>query len=304
MAKINRWADKTKPIKCRYCDNPSRWNENTGRWSVLCGRPACAAKARDAYKKNMKDTYGTDNIMKLGDHQIKLMKGRAIVYNWGGDTSEPKYCLSKNEVAVCEYLDNFGFNAEDVMVGEKVLTYKFKGKKHNHIIDFFIPEYKLVISVKDDADNPNTRPSVIEDRKKNYAEYQHILKHTDYSFIQIEGLKFAQFEKLERILDRIKIKPNIRLTYAPIIDKMFLQSLSFVIRDDKEIFFAENSSMYYVIEEGMKRWLDEQPVDVMECSHFVTGADFGNYYDNSDDYLAGLELSGTVTNMEDIEYEK
>ncbi len=242
-----------KPRKCRYCDKPARFNSSTGRYGVLCGSEECSAKAREQYKINMMKKFGTHNLMSVPEYQVRMAKGRAITYKWSGTTDEKelKYCLSSYEIEVCKWLDKYGFSYDEVLVGEKTLEYKYKGTKHIHIIDFYIPELNLIISVKDSPNNPNTRPSVIKDRLKNRAQYEHILKKTDYSFIQLEGIDQHQFDRLNKIIELLKANPKKRYTYKPVIDYIEVIKESF-----GEYYLSEHDVISVMHEYGIREILE------------------------------------------------
>jgi hypothetical protein len=209
-----------KPRKCRFCGKETKLNPKTGRYSVICDRPECKELARKEFLIRMNKKYGVDTLLNDGEHQVKMAQGKSIKYVWSDGSI--KYCLSQNEVAICVFLDKAGFPPEDVVVGEYIIKYMFEGKPHQHILDFYIPSIDLGISAKDSIDNPNTRPNVIKDRHKNWAQYEHIRKHETMSFIQIEGVK-----NTHRILDVIlEIKRHNykkRIIIEPEIDKHFIQ---------------------------------------------------------------------------------
>lgn len=188
-------ANKTTGGRCRVCGKPTPWNESSGRYDVLCGDPKCKQHMRDEYKKNMLRVKGTYNILNDPEQQTKMLANRSIsgTYKFS-DGGEVTYTGSYERKCL-EFMDVvMQIPSKDIVAPGPTLYYKYEGKDHFYITDFYYPNYNLIIEVKDGGDNPNMKdtPGMRSSRERTIEKEHLITDRGEYNYVRLTNNDFSQ----------------------------------------------------------------------------------------------------------------
>ena len=210
-----------KRTKCIICKKDTPWNERTHKYHRLCGSEECNKKNREIFQQRMMKIHGTDNLAKDPEHRRKMLEGRSIsgIYKWstGGETH---YVGSYEEdfLHICDSV--LDLHQADVIPSPFTYQYMYDGKKHFYIPDFYIPDLKLEIEVKDGGENPNMHPKIqaVDKEKERLKDICMIRQHTHH-YIKIVNKRYGQFINLvnkliardltkQEQLNKIKVIPG------------------------------------------------------------------------------------------------
>lgn len=191
--------DKRNPGKHRVCiickTNKQVWLESKRRYSQFCNKPECKAEYKQRCDKNMLKQYGTTSFLKDPRYQALLLTKRMkhSEYTWK-DGSKTDYMASfeGDFLKYCETKLNL-ISTDIVSVPfEKLVKYYWPEdkKEHYYIPDFYMPQYDLIIEIKDGSKFP------IDSKSKMRAKEREIVKSKPYNFIKIVDKKYGDFKKL------------------------------------------------------------------------------------------------------------
>lgn len=170
---------------CVMCKQPTSWNPKTKKYKRFCDNPKCKLAYRDMFKKRMIGTYGKITLLNDPEQQKKMLANRSIsgVYTWSDGSKKLPYTGSY-ELSFLEFLDKImDFPSSDVMApSPHTYIYKYEGKDHFYIPDFFIPSLNLEIEVKDGGDNPNMHHKIQEVDKEKERLKDQVMKTNSNQF--------------------------------------------------------------------------------------------------------------------------
>ena len=213
-----------KRSHCIICKRPTPWNPRTHKYSRLCGRAECAAKNRKIFEERMMATHKMINMCADPEHQKKMLAARSIsgIYKWIDGGSTPYVGSYEKDFLknCCDIM--LDFKADDIIgPSPNVYKYKYDGKEHFYIPDFYIPDLKLEVEIKDGGDNPNMHPKIQKiDKVKERCKDMVLCKQKDSNYIKIENKNYTQFIALVNKLsednlstseesNKIKVVPEI-----------------------------------------------------------------------------------------------
>lgn len=186
-----------KPIEyrrpCRVCGNPTEWDENKGRYNLLCSNPVCKEKYVAKMKASMGDKYGAYRPTATAEGLEKMLAARKISgkYKWSDGTIF-NYTGSY-ELETLKFMDGgLNIKSEDLMVPGPVLEYEYNGEKHLYITDMYYRPYNLIIEVKDGGRSVNKNKEYAETRAKQMAKEKHVIQNTDYNYIRLTDKDMGQ----------------------------------------------------------------------------------------------------------------
>lgn len=188
-------VNKVSHGTCRVCGKPTKWNEKSGRYDVLCGNPKCKQHMRDEYKKNMLRVRGTYNILNDPEQQKIMLANRKISGSYTFSDGGVLTYTGTYEKNCLEFMDVvMQISSKDILSPGPTLEYEYNGKKHFYITDFYYIPYNLIIEVKDGGDNPNNKstPGMISSREKTIEKERLITDRGDYNYIRLTNNNFAQ----------------------------------------------------------------------------------------------------------------
>ena len=206
-----------KPIEyrrpCRVCGNPTEWDENKGRYNLLCSNPVCKEKYVAKMKDSMGDKYGAYRPTATAEGLEKMLAARKISgkYKWSDGTIFSY--TGSYELETLKFMDGgLNINSEDLMVPGPVLEYEYNGEKHLYITDMYYRPYNLIIEVKDGGRSVNKNKEFAETRAKQMAKEKHVIQNTDYNYIRLTDKDMGQlmavladlkYHFVEKDLDRV-----------------------------------------------------------------------------------------------------
>ena len=115
----------------------------------------------------------------------------------------------------------FNFESADIIApSPNVYRYQYNGEDHFYIPDFYIPDLRLEVEIKDGGDNPNMHHKIqsVDKVKEKYKD-DALLKQRDNNYIKVVNKKYGDFLALinklrsddlspEERRNKIKIKPE------------------------------------------------------------------------------------------------
>lgn len=180
---------------CIVCKKPTDWNEETGKYSRFCNNPECKNKYRQEFKKRMIDKYGRVHLLNDPEQQRKMLQNRKISGYVQFKDGKRSYVGSyeKDFLETCR--DKLNLAAKDIeSPSPHTYTYKFDGKDHFYIPDFFIPDLNLEIEIK--THKTTHQKFIAVDFKKEAAKTEMMKGIRDINYIVIPDKEYDEFLKL------------------------------------------------------------------------------------------------------------
>lgn len=185
---------------CMVCGRPTEWNYQTGKPYKVCKDPACRERLRENACKNMTRVYGKTTLLDDMDRQRAMQHNRPTagkyVFTDGGIVDY----LSKPEEAFLRFCDKIvEIPSWGIQVSPEVFTYydPKANKTRQYDPDFYLPDYQLLVEIKDGGKHTNTNPAFIEETKYKVALKDAVMKkQTKYNFIKIVDNNFGPFVEL------------------------------------------------------------------------------------------------------------
>lgn len=190
--------NKKEHGNCVICKRPTNWNEKINKYHRFCSQ-----KCKDAYIKEARArlvrVYGTDNLAKDPEHQKKMLENRKIskkyTFNDGGVIN----CVGSYEYDFIKYCDEvMGFGSKDIIDPSHsniLFRYEFENKERFYIPDYYMPDYNLLIEIKDKGDN-NHENIKIRMKAMDNEKFRAVIESNKYNFITICGKDYTKFVEL------------------------------------------------------------------------------------------------------------
>lgn len=179
--------------KCRVCGSPTFWDEKKARYNFLCEKPACQKAWVNKMKSTMGDKMGSNRPTATPEGLAKMLAGRKISGTYKFKDGHEFTYTGSYELEVLKFLDQvLDVKSEDLQAPGPILQYKFQGKNHLYITDFYYLPYNLIIEVKDGGLNPNTNEQFALTRAKQMAKENFIINNTDYNYLRLTDKDLSQ----------------------------------------------------------------------------------------------------------------
>ena len=196
-AYFNIRNNKTKG-KCIICGKETEFNEKTEKYERICSE-RCRNVYREQFKSRMIKKYGKENLLNDPDKQKEMLANRKIsgIYKWK-DGKESKYVGSYEKDALYYFENILKIKSKDLITPSPiVIDYKFNGKKHFYIPDFYLIPYNLLIEVKGSNNHYQKRDYAKELAKDDAAD------NSPYNYIKIVDKKYnLLLDFIEEIKDK------------------------------------------------------------------------------------------------------
>ena len=185
---------------CMVCGGPTEWNYQTGKPYKVCTNPKCRENLSKKADQNMMKIYGKTTLLTDMKHQKKMQEHRPThSYYTFSDGGKVPYLsqLEKNFLWFCDSIMDMTSN----MIQESPETFEYYDAKDDrtrqYIPDYYLPDYNLLVEIKDGGDHPNTNPAFIEETKYKVKLKDDVMKkQTKYNFIRISGKNYGPFVEL------------------------------------------------------------------------------------------------------------
>lgn len=206
---------------CRECKvNKTQWDETAERYKTFCSKE-CAAKYAAEAKRRMVAKYGTEHLLNDPEHQQKMMDNRSISgkYRFMTDGVEVPY-MGSYELDFLRHMDlMMGLDGEEVMRCPESFSYVQDGTKRLYIPDYYLPNFNLIVEIKDGGDNPNKHPHRQgSDMEKETLKDQVMKDQNEYHFVKVIDKKYSLFVlAIKMIVDTAWDDPEFKKKYDKII---------------------------------------------------------------------------------------
>ena len=205
--------------KCVICGKETEWNENKARYERICNNPKCKKAYIDQTADRLYKKHGKTKQDFLNDpkFQEKMLQNRSISGKYKFQDGGVLPYVGSYEKNFLQFMDQFfHVKSSDLIAPGPVIDYKFNGKTHQWITDFYYEPYNLVFDIKDGGSNPNTR-EMNEYRAKQIAKEKAIKDMKQYNYIRLTDNQFDQMIELMLELKENLIDTPVNTTRKVII---------------------------------------------------------------------------------------
>jgi hypothetical protein len=194
---------------CTVCRiNKTEWDPDANRYNRFCS-PECRNKYILEAKKRMMDVYGKTHLLDSMEHQKKMLEGRRIsgTYTFESDNTKIPY-TGTYELDFLRFCDQtFGFGGKDIISCPHTFEYTLSdGSRHGYMPDFFLPNFGLIVEIKDGGDNPNKNPQMQLTRDKVEAKDEVMKNQKEFSYIRITNKEYSSFIYLIKVLRSLSLE--------------------------------------------------------------------------------------------------
>lgn len=200
--------------RCVICGKETDWNEDKARYERICNRPQCKKAYIDQTADRLYKKHGKTKQDFLNDpkFQEKMLQNRSISGKYKFQDGGVLPYVGSYEKNFLQFMDQFfHIKSSDLIAPGPVIDYKFNGKTHQWITDFYYEPYNLVFDIKDGGSNPNTR-EMNEYRAKQIAKEKAIKDMKQYNYIRLTDNQFDQMIELMLELKENLIDASINTT--------------------------------------------------------------------------------------------
>ena len=205
--------------KCVICGKETEWNEDKARYERICSSPKCKKSYIDQTADRLYKKHGKTKQDFLNDpkFQEKMLQNRSISGKYKFQDGGVLPYVGSYEKNFLQFMDQFfHVKSSDLIAPGPVIDYKFNGKTHQWITDFYYEPYNLVFDIKDGGSNPNTR-EMNEYRAKQIAKEKAIKDMKQYNYIRLTDNQFDQMIELMLELKENLIDTPVNTTRKVII---------------------------------------------------------------------------------------
>lgn len=181
------------------CNTPTEWNYKTGKPYKVSPDPKCRERLNKIAQANLMHARGIDQHTLMSDmeHQREMQKNRKLTkfYKFkDGGSVEYMGQLDLNWLKFCDTVMDFTSNMIQEPP-ENIPYYDPKvGVTRMYMPDHYLPDYNLIVEIKDGGDHPNTNPAFVKETKYKVALKDDAMrKQTKYNYIRISGRNYGPF---------------------------------------------------------------------------------------------------------------
>ena len=189
--------------KCQCgCGRDTEWNYKTGKPFKVSTNPECKKRLYQQAEKNMQKARGVSvhSILNDMEHQKMMQEHRPThgVYTFtDGGTVDYLSKLELNFLKFCDKVMEFTSN----MFAPCPTSFPYYDPKTNttrqYMPDYYLPDYNLIVEIKDGRDQTNTNPAFIEETKYKVALKDEVMKRQkEFNYIRISGANYTPFVEL------------------------------------------------------------------------------------------------------------
>lgn len=223
--------------KCVICGKETEWNEDKARYERICSNPKCKKSYIDQTADRLYKKHGKTKQDFLNDpkFQEKMLQNRSISGKYKFQDGGVLPYVGSYEKNFLQFMDQFfHVKSSDLIAPGPVIDYKFNGKTHQWITDFYYEPYNLVFDIKDGGSNPNTR-EMNEYRAKQIAKEKAIKGMKQYNYIRLTDNQFDQMIEL-----MLELKENLIDTPVNTTRKVIIRVNEGYIKSDEDIYYNKD----------------------------------------------------------------
>lgn len=214
------------------CNTPTEWNYRTGKPYKVSPDPKCRERIYQIAQARSMNATGHDQhtLMHDAERQKKMLHNRKITSQYTFPDGGQIDYTGRLELAFLQFCDKV-LELPSYAIQGPPETFTYHDPKdnedHMYIPDFYLPDYNLIVEIKDGGKKPNGNQKFIEETKYKVALKDAVMKaQNKYNYIRISGNNFGPFlEALYQIVheqepDEKKRKALVVITETACLEDM------------------------------------------------------------------------------------
>lgn len=182
------------------CGKPTEWSYELGKPRKISPDPKCRERMNARAKTNMMKVYGKTTLLNDMEQQKDMQKHRPTAGQYTFKDGGKVGYLSKLEEKFLKFCDTImEIPSNGILESPEVFTYydNKTQRERQYIPDFYLPDYNLLVEIKDGGLHPNTNPAFVENTKYKVAMKDEVMKkQTKYNYIKIVDSNYGPFMEL------------------------------------------------------------------------------------------------------------
>ncbi len=182
------------------CGRETEWNYSTGKPYKVSPDPSCRERLRATAVTNHTNVHGKPTLLDDMEHQKEMERRRHTAGEYKFSDGGTVWYLSRPEMALLKFLDTvMEFTSNMVQESPEYFTYydPKADRERKYIPDYYLPDYNLLIEVKDGGKHTNTNPEFVKETKYKVAlKDEAMRKQTKYNFIKVVDNNFGPLVEL------------------------------------------------------------------------------------------------------------
>lgn len=212
------------------CSTPTEWNYKTGKPYKVSPDPKCRERIYQIAQARSVNATGHDQhtLMHDAERQKKMLSNRRITGQYKFADGNTVEYTGKLEMAFLQFCDKV-LDLPSYAIQGAPETFTYHDPKTDtdrmYIPDYYLPDYNLIVEIKDGGTKTNGNKAFIEETKYKVALKDAAMKaQNKYNYIRISGNNFGPFlEALYQIVherepDEKKRKALVVITEAACMD--------------------------------------------------------------------------------------
>lgn len=192
------------------CGQKTDWNPKTGKPYRLSNDPNCRKRMKAIADVNMIKVYGKTTLLNDMEQQKKMLSNRHITGTYkfaDGGIIQYTGKLEQNFLQFCDKVMEFRSN--QILESPESFTYHDPQDNvdRQYIPDYYLPDYNLLVEIKDGNGESNTNPAFVKETKYKVALKDAVMKaQTKYNYIRISGKNYGPF--LETLVNIVRAETD------------------------------------------------------------------------------------------------
>ena len=182
------------------CGRETEWNPKTGKPFKVSSNSECRKRLREAALKNHVKVYGKETLLNDMEHQKEMQKHRPTAGKYQFKDGGYVDYLSKPEKNFLQFCDKImDLSSNMIQSSPETFAYYDPVTKTNRQYDpdFYLPDYNLIVEIKDGGSHTNTNPAFVKETKYKVALKDEVMrKQTKYNYIKIVDQSYGPFVEL------------------------------------------------------------------------------------------------------------
>ena len=182
------------------CGRETEWNPKTGKPFKVSSNSECRKRLREAALKNHVKVYGKETLLNDMEHQKEMQKHRPTAGKYQFKDGGYVDYLSKPEKNFLQFCDKImDLSSNMIQSSPETFTYYDPVTKTNRQYDpdYYLPDYNLIVEIKDGGSHTNTNPAFVKETKYKVALKDEVMrKQTKYNYIKIVDQSYGPFVEL------------------------------------------------------------------------------------------------------------
>ena len=182
------------------CGRETEWNPKTGKPFKVSSNPECRKRLREAALKNHVKVYGKETLLNDMEHQKEMQKHRPTAGKYQFKDGGYVDYLSKPEKNFLQFCDKImDLSSNMIQSSPETFAYYDPVTKTNRQYDpdYYLPDYNLIVEIKDGGSHTNTNPAFVKETKYKVALKDDVMrKQTKYNYIKIVDQSYGPFVEL------------------------------------------------------------------------------------------------------------